>query len=265
LATPRRPRNLPAARPNPLRDLVTQKNRAVEAARERRRVQELKSELPSLIQDRVGEQIQKLETKLLTEVKEIGQRAIEESTAAIGHQLNGRIETLERVSALQTETLESLRDSSQIAERKVSAVVSQIEKSLATAVPGFALDPPSLPPLPEIGDFGAAPQISGSVLIGEAPILLQMPPMPMGDRLRFSAVRVTTNGVHPQFTEPPMEIVPADPVDISEIVGRNGFCPNCTSVDVRRANRKGMFETFLRLFSIAPFRCRACRHKFYRF
>jgi len=264
LATPRRPRNLPAARPNPLRDLVTQKSRAVEAARERRRVQELKSELPSLIQDRVGEQIQKLETKLLTEVKEIGQRAIEESTAAIGHQLSGRIETLERVSAMQTETLESLRDSSQVAERKVSAVVSQIEKSLASAVPGFALEPPSLPPLPEI-DRGGTPQIVGSLRIGDPPILLQMPPMPMGDRLRFSAVSVMANGVHPQFTEPPMEVVPADPVDISEIVGRNGFCPNCTSVDVRRANRKGVFETFLRLFSIAPFRCRACRHKFYRF
>src|ERR1035438_6226397 len=87
LATPRRPRNLPALRPNPLTDLVTQKTRAAEAARERRRVQELKSELPSIIQERVGEHIQKLETKLLSEVKELSQRTIEESTAAISHQL----------------------------------------------------------------------------------------------------------------------------------------------------------------------------------
>ena len=40
-----------------------------------------------------------------------------------------------------------------------------------------------------------------------------------------------------------MEVVKAEPLDISEIVGKNGFCPNCTSVDVvRRANRKGVFE-----------------------
>ena len=62
-----------------------------------------------------------------------------------------------------------------------------------------------------------------------------------------------------------MEVVVADPMDLDEVVGKNGFCPSCTSTDVRRANRVGMFESFLRLFFIAPFRCRSCRHKFYRF
>jgi len=45
----------------------------------------------------------------------------------------------------------------------------------------------------------------------------------------------------------------------------NAYCPKCTSTNVRRASRTGMWEEFLRLFFIAPFRCRACRHKFYRF
>lgn len=272
MPTPRRPRNLPAARPNPLRDLVTQKTRAAEAIRERRRVQELKSELPSIIQDRVGEQIQKLETKLLSEVKELSQRTIEESTTAISNQLSGRIETLEKVSQLQTETLESLRDSSQIAERKVSDIVDHIERSLASAVPGFALDPPAHPPLPPIANPGRSQQpmpaepVNGALHAIDPPMMLQMPPMPVGDRLKFTSVALTTSGVHPQFQpEPPMDIIEADPLDIEEVVGRFGFCPNCTSVDVRRANRKGVFETFLRLFSIAPFRCRACRHRFYRF
>jgi len=43
------------------------------------------------------------------------------------------------------------------------------------------------------------------------------------------------------------------------------FCPKCTSTSIRRATRSGLWEEFLRLFFIAPFRCRACRHKFYRF
>jgi len=45
----------------------------------------------------------------------------------------------------------------------------------------------------------------------------------------------------------------------------NAYCPKCTSTNVRRASRTGMWEEFLRMFFIAPFRCRACRHKFYRF
>jgi hypothetical protein len=273
LATPRRPRNLPAARPNPLRDLVSQKTRAAEAARERRRVQELKSELPSIIQERVGEHIQKLETKLLSEVKELSQRTIEQSTAAISNQLGGRIDTLEKVSQLQTETLESLRDTSRMAEQKVSSVVEQIESSLASAVPGFKLEPSRLPPLPDFDDPYAhpgdsrrsLPSVPGSMEIAQLP-RLKMPPMPAGERLMFSAVRIKPNGIDQQFllgapAEPPHE----ETRDIGELVGRHGFCPNCTSTDVRRANRRGMVENMLRMFSIAPFRCRSCRHKFYRF
>jgi hypothetical protein len=296
LATTRRPRNLPpATKPNPLRDLVTQKSRASEAVRERRRVQELKSELPSIIQERVGEQIQKLENRLLTEVKEIGQKAIEESTAAISEQLSGRIETLEKVSEMQTQTLATLRDSSEIAERKVSQVVDQIEKSLASVVPGFELEPRKLPPEPEkpaptthqptvIPSAARVVTISPGIIEHPArihapadpdpepeylPLAIQrlkmpkMPPMAIADRFDFSNVGVSET--HPQFLPKPAEIVKAEPADISEIVGKYGFCPNCTSTDVRRAYRRGLFEEFLRLFFIAPFRCRSCLHKFYRF
>jgi len=235
LAPPRRQRNSSLQRSNPIRDLVSQKQRTAELVRERQRVQQLKSDLPSIIEDRVGQQIQKLETKLLTDFKEMGQKAIEQSTAVLSEQLNERIDTLEKVSKLQTKTIAKLRDSSQIAEQKVSAVVSQIERSLAGAVPGgFELEPPAYESVPA----AAAPV---AALNGNA-------------------------GIHPQFLIPePVEIVVAEPDDISEIMGKYGFCPNCTSTDVRRANRKGLFEEFLRLFFIAPFRCRACRHKFYRF
>jgi uncharacterized coiled-coil protein SlyX len=297
LATPpRRPRNLPAPKTNPLRDLVSQKSRAADAARERRRVQELKSELPSIIQERVGEQFQKLENRLLTEVKEIGQRAIEESTAAISEQLSGRIETLEKVSAMQTQTLAGLRDSSEVAERKVSEVVDQIEKSLASVVPGFELEPRKMPPLPELPRVAEpqhqpaqqrrrmlAPEIeyvermASQPAAAPPPQLLspgiqrlrmpQMPPVKIAEILSFTLAGAELSGAdHPQFSlEPPVEIVKADPVDLSEIVGKFGFCPSCTSTDVRRASRKGLFEEFLRLFFISPFRCRSCRHKFYRF
>lgn len=287
MAPPRRPRNLPSPASNPLRDLVRHKSRAAEAARERRRVQELKSELPSIIQERVGEQILKLESRLLTEVKEIGQRAVEESTAAISEQLNGRIETLEKVSALQTKTLAGLRDSSEIAERKVSDVVDQIEKSLASVVPGFELEPRAPRPetrraelptarteAPEIED-PAIPVPEHDATAGRPnkveywpPAVRrlkmpQAPPVVIADRLHFSTVGAADP--HPQFLPEPAEIMVAEPTDISEVAGKFGFCPNCTSTDVRRANRKGIFEEFLRLFFIAPFRCRACRHKFYRF
>ena len=68
-----------------------------------------------------------------------------------------------------------------------------------------------------------------------------------------------------QMPESSTDVVKADSQELAEAVGRNGFCPNCTSTNVRRANRSGLFEEFLRLFFVAPFRCRACRHKFYRF
>lgn len=67
---------------------------------------------------------------------------------------------------------------------------------------------------------------------------------------------------------PRAELVKAEPQalrEIAEPVGKYVFCPNCTSTKIRRANRAGIWEEFLRLFFIAPFRCRSCRHKFYRF
>jgi hypothetical protein len=210
----RNQRNSLSRRTNPLRDMVADQKRAAEAARARERAQQLKAELPSLIDDQVGEHIQKLETKLLKDFKRMGQRAIEESTAVLNEQLSDRIETLEQISSIQSRTIVNLRDSSKAAEQKVSSVVNSIEKTLSDAVPGFRL---------EASQF-AQPQIEAQT-----------------------------------------ELIRADALELEDVKGKYGFCPNCTSTNVRRAYRKGLWEEFLRLFFIAPFRCRACRHKFYRF
>ena len=210
----RNQRNTPGRRLNPLREMVTEQKQAAELARTRERAEKLKADLPSLIDDRVGEHLQKLENKLLKDFKQMGQKAIDESTAVLNEQLNERIETLEQISSIQSRTIVNLRDSSKIADQKVSLVVNSIEKTLAGAVPGFRL---------EAAQY-AAPLIDA-----------------------------------------PAELIKADPQDLEGFKGKNGFCPNCTSTNVRRAYRQGLWEEFLRLFFIAPFRCRACRHKFYRF
>ncbi len=224
LATTRRtPRHI-IRRANPIRDLVAEKQRASEVARSRQKVQQLQQDLPSIIEDQVGEHMQRLEDKLLSDFREMGQRAIEESTSTLNEQLNERIQSLEKVSAMQSRTLVNLRDSSKVAEQKVSSVVDSIEKSLSNAVPGFKLPPSSFPTPKAIG---------------------------------YS---------HPQFQVPEhTEVVKAGPQDLEETEGKLGFCPACTSTNIRRANRQGLFEQFLRLFFIAPFRCRSCRHKFFRF
>lgn len=211
----RNQRNVPGRKLNPLREVLQEQQRAAEAARARQRAEKLKSELPSLIEDQVGEHIQKLESKLLNDFRQMGKKAIEESTAVINEQLNERIETLEEISSLQSRTLTNLRDSSKLAEQKVSSVVNSIEKTLSDAVPGFRL---------EASQFAT-----------------------------------------PMLDEPRTELIRAEPREVDELKGQYGFCPNCTSTNVRRAYRHGLWEEFLRLFFIAPFRCRACRHKFYRF
>ena len=213
----RRPRNSPARSSNPLRDLLNDRSRASELARVRQREREIREELPSLIDERVGEQMDKLETKLVEGFREMGQRVVEQSTEALTSSLDGRISQLEEISLLQTETIGRLRDSSKVSEQKVSSVVNSIEKTLSDAVPGFRLSPPShLPP--------------------------QLDPAPVTRELARA---------------------PQRPVE--DLRAPNAYCPKCTSTDVRRANRTGVWEEFLRLFFIAPFRCRACRHKFYRF
>ncbi len=207
-------RNLAMRRINPLRDMVADQKRAQEVARTRERAEKLEADLPSLIQDRVGEHITKLENKLLSDFKEMGQRALDESTAVLSEQLSGRIETLEQISSIQTRTIGNLRDSSRVAEQKVSSVVNSIERTLASVVPGFQLEASQYP----------QPQLeAGSPFVKD------------------------------------------EEREIEEPGGEHGFCPNCTSTNVRRAYRKGLWEEILRVFFLAPFRCRACRHKFYRF
>ena len=210
----RNQRNTPARRSNPLREMVTDQKRAAEAARMRDRAEQLKANLPGLIEDQVGEHLQKLETKLLKDFKQMGQKAIDEITAVLNEQLSDRIETLEQISSIQSKTIVNLRDSSKSADQKVSAVVNTIEKTLSEAVPGFRLEAAQYP----------QPQIEAQT-----------------------------------------DVVRADLQEFEGLKGKYGFCPNCTSTNVRRAYRHGLWEEFLRLFFIAPFRCRACRHKFYRF
>jgi len=207
-------RNLSGRRVNPLRELAADQKRSLEVARSRERAEKLKAELPSIIQDRVGEHITKLENKLLSDFKEMGQRALDESTAVLNEQLGSRIDTLEQISSIQTRTIGNLRDSSRVAEQKVSSVVNSIEKTLSNAVPGFRLEASQYP---------------------QAQIEASNP------------------------------FVKDEERDVDDVGAKYGFCPNCTSTNVRRAYRKGLWEEILRVFFIAPFRCRACRHKFYRF
>jgi len=213
----RRPRNSPGRTSNPLRDLLADRNRAAEQTRLRQRERLVREDLPSLIDERVGEHIEKLETRLVEGFREMGQRVVEQSTEALTSQLDGRISQLEQISGLQTDTIGHLRDLSKASEQKVSGVVNSIEKALGDAVPGFRLAPPShLPP--------------------------QLNPQP--DQ---------------------RELVKSPDRSMEDVRLPNLYCPKCTSTSVRRAARSDMWEEFLRLFFIAPFRCRACRHKFYRF
>ena len=143
----RRPRNSPGRVSNPLRDLLSERTRAAELTRVRQRERQVREDLPSLIDERVGEHIEKLETRLVEGFREMGQRVVEQSTEMLTSQLDGRIAQLEQISDIQTDTIHRLRDTSKANEQKVSGVVDSIEKALGDAVPGFRLTPPShLPP-----------------------------------------------------------------------------------------------------------------------
>jgi formate dehydrogenase maturation protein FdhE len=181
------------------------------------RGENLTARIPSLIEDHVEEQFDRLESKLISDFRELGQHVIEESTAAITNQLGERIDTLEKISAIQGETLTNLQHATRVTEARVHLAVDSIEQTLSGAVPG-------------------------------------------GFQLQKSA-----NVLHalPNVTEE-AEVVKADHREMEDTEGK-GYCPKCTSSNVRRAQRSGLFEEFLRLFFIAPFRCRACRHKFYKF
>jgi hypothetical protein len=202
-------------RPNPIRELADQER---SLAHTRGRGENLTARIPSLIENQVEAQFDRLESKLIGDFRQLGQQVIEESTAAITNQLGDRIDTLEKISAMQGETLTNLQHATRVTEARVHSAVDSIEQTLSGAVPG-------------------------------------------GFQLQKSA-----NVLHalPNATED-VEVVKADPHEIEESSHNIGYCPKCTSTNVRRATRSGLFEQFLRLFFIAPFRCRACRHKFYKF
>ena len=165
-----------------MRELVAEQERSAPAARPGLLTEESKSELPSIIEDHVGEQIQKLEGRFLSGLRQPGEKAGEEKTAVLNEQLS------------------------------VSPIT--IEKTLSGAAPAFLLE----------------------------------------------ALRYSTS-----LIEPRTEVIQGALTEADESKSRHGFCPNCASTNIRRAHKHGMFEEFLRLFFIAPFRCRTCRHTFYRF
>jgi len=185
-------------RPNPLRDLIAEHQRS---AHDRQTSEKLRSELPALIDDQVAEQVQELEDQLLRNFKRLRKEALERSTAVLTAQLNERISNLEQVSSLQAQTIGNLRESSEMAERKIGSVVHAIETTLSYSVPGFRL----------------------------------------------------LNAETQQKSEP------------AELKGEQGSCPKCLASEIRRSHRRGLWDEFVRLFLLAPYRCSKCRHRFYRF
>jgi hypothetical protein len=65
-------------------------------------------------------------------------------------------------------------------------------------------------------------------------------------------------------TRPDSADAAAEPGRPSAIEYPSLHCPRCTSRHIRRASRANFFEQLLRVLGFAPFRCRSCRHKFYR-
>jgi transposase-like protein len=41
-------------------------------------------------------------------------------------------------------------------------------------------------------------------------------------------------------------------------------CPRCGSYDTRKSIRRGIFDSFVRMFDYQPFRCRSCQNRFQR-
>src|SRR5436305_2123584 len=86
-------------RSNPLRELLADQERSL--ARTSGRGESIAARIPSLIEDQVEEQFDRLESRLIHDFRQMGQQVIEEGTAAISDQLGGRIDTLEKISAIQ--------------------------------------------------------------------------------------------------------------------------------------------------------------------
>jgi len=40
-------------------------------------------------------------------------------------------------------------------------------------------------------------------------------------------------------------------------------CPSCNGGDVRRSRRGGLLDSMVRLFGLHPYRCRACRSRYF--
>ena len=45
---------------------------------------------------------------------------------------------------------------------------------------------------------------------------------------------------------------------------RSRICPRCGRNDVRESSRRGVGDGLMRLIGLAPYRCRACRNRFFR-
>jgi len=48
------------------------------------------------------------------------------------------------------------------------------------------------------------------------------------------------------------------------VAGKPERCPACGRRDIRPSVARGPWDAVMRFFSLSPYRCRACSHRFYR-
>lgn len=110
-----------------------------------RNADRITAHIPASVVVMVDECLDKLEGRLLAEFQKKTQKVIEDSITALTRNLDGRIESVEHASQIQSQTLAALRDCSRLTDQKVGTVATAIEQTLSQAVPGFRLEPSKLP------------------------------------------------------------------------------------------------------------------------
>jgi transposase-like protein len=57
---------------------------------------------------------------------------------------------------------------------------------------------------------------------------------------------------------------PLSPESAEAVAAGMPKCPLCNGQNVRPSNLRSFKDSFLTMFSVAPFRCRVCQHRFYK-
>src|SRR5690242_13029647 len=84
-------------------------------------------------------------------------------------------------------------------------------------------------------------------------------PRPIGNQVTRLGRALYTDQYHFQLLPRPV------PPDNRDVVAETKICPRCGWSNIRPSPRRGLIDGFMALFFLAPFRCRNCRHRFYRF